>query len=197
MENTKTKLIRMNSYLRILSVWSEKSGRHFGLCNILFYDENGVIAQTNSGYFDNDEELEFNGGVIRKLKIDFSTKQNFVVRDKDSNSVWENHYKLYIYIGNVDFKYMGVRKQFDSVYKIYTVNGIEVKKHIKYLKEKVWELKTKITDEKNKIEEYELPLEKETMKEICNNLIKYNDLLLEEDRKIKEYVPKKEDFIEE
>lgn len=193
----KTKLVRMNSYLRILSVWSEKSERYFGLCNILFYDKNGVIVGTNSGHFDNDEELEFNGGVVRKLKIDFSTKQNFVVRDKDSNSVWENHYKLYIYIGNVDFKYVGLRKQVDSVYRIYTVNGVEVKKHIKYLKEEIWELKAKITDERDKIDEYELPLEKETMKEICNNLIKYNDLLLEEDKKLKEYVPKEEDFIEE
>lgn len=195
--DNKTKLIRMNSYLRILSVWSEKSGRHFGLCNILFYDENGVIAQTNSGYFDNDEELEFNGEVIRKVKEDFSKKQNFVIKDKGNDSIWENYYKLYIYIGNVDFKYMGVRKQFDSVYKIYTVNGVEVKKHIKYLKDKAWELKTKITDEKNKIEDYELPLEKNEIEGICNNIIKYNDLLLEEVKKIKEYVPKEEDFIEE
>ena len=67
----KTKLVRMNSYLRILSVWSEKSERYFGLCNILFYDENGVIVGTNSGHFDNDEELEFNGEVVRKLKVDF------------------------------------------------------------------------------------------------------------------------------
>lgn len=197
MENAKTKLIRMNSYIRILSVWSEKGGRHFGLCNILFYDENGVIAQTNSGYFDNDEELEFNGEVIRKVKEDFSKKQNFVIKDKGNNSIWENYYKLYIYIGNVDFKYMGVRKQFDSVYKIYTVNGIEVKKHIRYLKDRFWELRTSIEEEKKKIEDYKLPLEKETMKEICNNLIKYNDLLLEEDKKLKEYVPKEEDFIEE
>lgn len=196
MEN-KTKLVRMNPYLAILSVWSEKSERYFSLCNILFYDENGVIVGTNSGHFDNDEELEFNGEVVRKLKVDFSTKQNFVVRDKDSNSVWENHYKLYICIGNVDFKYLGLRKQVDSVYRIYTVNGVEIKKHIKYLKEEIWELKAKITDERDKIDEYELPLEKETMKEICNNLIKYNDLLLEEDKKLKEYVPKEEDFIEE
>ena len=114
--DNKTKLITMNSLLRILSVWSEKSERYFSLCNILFYDENGVIVQTNSGHFDNDEELEFNGEVVRKVKEDFSKKQNFVIRDKDSNSVWENHYKLYIYIGNVDFKYVGLRKQVDSVY---------------------------------------------------------------------------------
>ena len=52
--DNKTKLITMNSLLRILSVWSEKSERYFGLCNILFYDENGVIVGTNSGHFDND-----------------------------------------------------------------------------------------------------------------------------------------------
>ena len=38
---------------------------------------------------------------------------------------------------------------------------------------------------------------KNKIEEICNNIIKYNDLLLEEVKKIKEYVPKEEDFIEE
>ena len=94
-------------------------------------------------------------------------------------------------------KYVGLKKEFDCVFRIYTVNGIEIKQNIKFLKDKFWEISSLLEKEKNKIENYKLPLEQKEIEEICSNIVKYNQMLIEENKKMKEYVPKEEDFIEE
>lgn len=189
----KTTTVRLTSYLRILSVWSNKSREYFSLCKICFYDETGVIV-SNGGYFDNDEELTFNGEVVKRNKENFTRKENFVMRT--DNNTWDNNYALYVYVKNVDFKYIGLRKHINSVYRVYTVNGIEVKKHLKNLDSKIWEYKDLLEKEKDKIQGYKLPLDKEEMKKICKNIIKYNDLLIKEKQFIEEYEPTEDDFIE-
>lgn len=193
--DNKTKLIRMNSYLRILSVWSEKSKTYYSLCAIHFYNEKGDIIVQDYGYFDNDEILSFKGNVVRKIKVDFSKKENFVIKSKKSYN-FDNDYELYVYVNNVDFKYIGLKKEYGCVFRVYTVNGIEVKQNIKFLKDRFWEISSLLEKEKNKIENYKLPLEQKEIEEICSNIMKYNQILIEENKKMKEYVPKEEDFIE-
>lgn len=196
MEKDITTLERHNSFLRTLSVWVEKSKTYYSLCAIHFYNEKGDAIVQDYGYFDNDEILSFKGNVVRKIKVDFSKKENFVIKSKKSYN-FDNDYELYICIDNVDFKYVGLKKEFDCVFRIYTVNGIEIKQNIKFLKDKFWEISSLLEKEKNKIENYKLPLEQKEIEEICSNIVKYNQMLIEENKKMKEYVPKEEDFIEE
>ena len=60
-----------------------------------------------------------------------------------------------------------------------------------------WKIKLEILSwERNKIEGYKLPLDKEEMKKICKNIIKYNDLLIKEKQFIEEYEPTEDDFVE-
>ena len=196
MEKDMTTLERHNSFLRTLSVWVEKSKTYYSLCAIHFYNEKGDIIVQDYGYFDNDEILSFKGNVVRKIKVDFSKKENFVIKSKKLYN-FDNDYELYICIDNVDLKYVGLKNEFDCVFRIYTVNGIEIKQNIKFLKDKFWEISSLLEEEKNKIENYKLPLEQKEIEEICSNIVKYNQMLIEENKKVREYVPKEEDFIEE
>lgn len=195
MENTVT-LVQLNSFLKTLSVWSEKAGRYFGLSDIIFYNEAGIIVNVGRGYFDddNDSDFTFSGTVIKKIKEDFSKKQNYVIKDKSFESIWDNNYILYIYVDNVELKYKGVKKQYNSVYKIYEVNGFTIEKHIKMLNDKIYEYKNIIETEIKKIEIYNLPLEETELKNICDNIIKYNKLIIEENKKISSYIPLEKDF---
>lgn len=195
MEENITTLERHSSFLRTLSVWVEKSKTYYSLCAIHFYNEKGDVIVQDYGYFDNNEILSFKGNVIRKIKVDFSKKENFVIKSKKSYN-FDNDYELYIYINNVDFKYVGLKKEYECVFRVYTANGIEIKQNIKFLKSKFWEISSLLEKEKNKIENYKLPLEQKEIEEICSNIVKYNQMLIEENKKMKEYVPKEEDFIE-
>ena len=190
-----TTLERHSSFLRTLSVWVDKSKTYYSLCAIHFYNKKGDVIVQDYGYFDNDEILSFKGNVVRKIKVDFSKKENFVIKSKKSYN-FDNDYELYIYVNNVDFKYVGLKKEYECVFRVYTVNGIEVKQNIKFLKNRFWEIENLLKNEKAKIEDYKLPLKQEEIEEICNNIVKYNQMLIEENKKIKEYVPKEEDFIE-
>ena len=51
-----------------------------------------------------------------------------------------------------------------------------------------------IENETKKIESYKLPLKDEEITEICDNILKYNKLLLDEEQWIKDYEPTVEDL---
>lgn len=181
-------------YLRILSVYSKKADEYFALNSISFYDENGIIVTNERGFFDSGEMLSFKGDVIRKIKTDFSKKENFVIRAK-KDTLWnDKEYDLYIYVENVDLQYKGLKKEYDYIYKIYEVNGIKIQKFVKNLTTKKYEYEKKIEEELNKVKSYNLPLEKEELKTICKNITKYNNEILKEVEYIKNYIPKEEDF---
>lgn len=192
-DNIKTSLVRL-SYTRVCSVYVESKDKYFQLNNIAFYDEKGIIVEVGQGYFDNDEDFIFNGNVVYKLKENFSNKQNYVMKSKNNSYSWNSNYTLYVYIGNVDFKYEGLIKRYNNIYKKYSVNGIEVKSFIKSLEDNSWRYKDEIEKCAKKIERYILPLEENEMKDICKRIVKYNKLLLAEQQWIKDYEPNVEDL---
>lgn len=189
----KTSLVRLSQWYRPLNVLVENKNGYFELGDIKFYDETGVIVSVGYGYFDNDNELTINGNVIFKIKEDFSKKINYVISQKNSYAM-DKRYILYVYIGNVDFKYVGLKKQYENIYKVYNVNGIEVRKNVCSLTMNKWKYGDMIKNETKKIEGYKLPLKDEEMTEICNNILKYNKLLLDEEQWIKDYEPTVEDL---
>lgn len=63
------------------------NNKSYELCDIVFFDKNGVICRTDRGWFtsgistNNDfDRLEIPGNVKKKIKVDFNEKQAFVVR---------------------------------------------------------------------------------------------------------------------
>lgn len=63
------------------------NNKSYELCDIVFFDKDGVICRTDRGWFtsgistNNDfDRLEIPGDVKRKTKVDFNEKQAFVVR---------------------------------------------------------------------------------------------------------------------
>lgn len=63
------------------------NNKSYELCDIIFFDKNGVICRTNRGWFtsgistnNNFDRLEIPGNVKKKTKVDFNEKQAFVVR---------------------------------------------------------------------------------------------------------------------
>lgn len=63
------------------------NNKSYELCDIVFFDKDGIICRTNRGWFtsgistNNDfDRLEIPGNVKKKTKVDFNEKQAFVVR---------------------------------------------------------------------------------------------------------------------
>lgn len=63
------------------------NNKSYELCDIVFFDKDGVICRTNRGWFtsgistNNDfDRLEIPGDVKKKIKVDFNEKQAFIVR---------------------------------------------------------------------------------------------------------------------
>ena len=63
------------------------NGRSYELCDIVFFDKDGVICRTDRGWFTSGistnnkfDSLEIPGDVKKKIKVDFNEKQAFVVR---------------------------------------------------------------------------------------------------------------------
>lgn len=85
------------------------NGNGYELDAIIFYNENGELAQTNGGWFQeryNNNNSFKEGATISEIhlrkNVDFSKKENFIV--KDNERTYETRYKLYIYYKNVNFK---------------------------------------------------------------------------------------------
>ena len=63
------------------------NNKSYELCDIVFFDKDGVICRTDRGWFtsgistnNNFDRLEIPGNVKKKIKVDFNEKQAFVVR---------------------------------------------------------------------------------------------------------------------
>lgn len=79
------KLYRTATFYNPFSI--DVNGRSYELCDIVFFDKDGVICRTNRGWFEsgitsnnNFDKLEIPGDVKKKIKVDFNEKQAFVVR---------------------------------------------------------------------------------------------------------------------
>lgn len=79
------KLYRTAKFYNPFSI--DVNGRSYELCDIVFFDKDGVICRTNCGWFTSGistnnkfDRLEIPGDVKKKIKVDFNEKQAFVVR---------------------------------------------------------------------------------------------------------------------
>lgn len=75
------RLYRKSNWYRVLYVTLE-NGTEIELNSIIVYDKNGIIVKNEYGYFDNDKTIEIKGEIKRKIKIDFSKTENFVIKSK-------------------------------------------------------------------------------------------------------------------
>lgn len=79
------KLYRTSTWYNPFSI--DVNNKSYELCDIAFFDKDGVICRTGHGWFtsgistnNNFDKLEIPGDVKKKTKIDFNEKQAFVVR---------------------------------------------------------------------------------------------------------------------
>ena len=79
------KLYRTATFYNPFSI--DVNGRSYELCDIVFFDKDGVICRTDRGWFTSGistnnkfDRLEIPGDVKKKIKVDFNEKQAFVVR---------------------------------------------------------------------------------------------------------------------
>lgn len=195
MEEVKTRLEKKADWYRPLFITLENKG-DLELGNIKIYDKNGVIFDLGYGYFDKDEEMTINGNVIYKLKEDFSKKINYVIPKKEECYSKDKKYSLYIYVGNVEFKYIGLKKEWQNVYKKYLLNGVEVGQCVAVLSTNVYRYKTLIDEQVSKIKSYALPLKQTEIEDICKKIAKYNQLIIEEKQWLEDYEPTEEDLLD-
>lgn len=102
------------------------NGISYELDNIIIYNERGVLAKSGCGWFKEQygNNNNFKDGLtieeihLRKT-IDFSKKENFIV--KDNERTYETRYILYIYYKNVNFKALEITKNGFFVEGIYTI----------------------------------------------------------------------------
>lgn len=191
MEEKLNNLVRLRDILKIYSVWVDRNKKFYGISKIVFYNEKGIIFSSNSN-FDGIENFKFKGEIFRKIKEDFTKIQNFVMKN-DNDSIWDNNNTLYINEKNVDLKYLGQRKKWSYVYDIYNVNGVEFEIFNKSLDFKLCEYKDLLKTEIKKINDnYIYPFEEKELKEIFENILKYNKLIIEEKKNIENFKVDKE-----
>lgn len=82
------KLYRTAKWYNPFSI--DVNNKSYELCDIVFFDKDGVICRTNRGWFEsgitsnnNFDYLEIPGDVKKKIKVDFNEKQAFVVRAEE------------------------------------------------------------------------------------------------------------------
>lgn len=83
----------------------------YKLDNIVIYSDYGVLVETGRGWFGYNNDLgdQHIGDINKRMKIDFSKKENFVIKSKKSDYKIENNYTLYIYYKNIDCNFVGYR----------------------------------------------------------------------------------------
>lgn len=179
------KLYKNSSFYRVLYVTLDNL-KEIELNNIIVYDEKGIIVQVGVGYFDNDADIEIKGTIKRKIKKDFSKKENFVIKSENSYSA-NTRYDLYIYRNNVDLQFLGFEKRIDLILGKYSLNGGEFSNVYKKLYENKPELREEFEEIWNKIKYYNLPYEKEELQKMLDKMAEINSKILEIEQRIKDF----------
>lgn len=179
------KLFKAVEWYRPLHIRLE-NGNVIELGNIIVYDEKGVIIDTGYGYFDNDVEISINGNVVRKIKEDFTKKINYIIKIKESYSN-ESRYTLYIHKNNINLKFLGFEKQIDYVLACYELNGGKFSRVCKRLNGNKYELQGEFKEKLESIQYYNLPYEKEELKDIFDKLTEINNNLLSISKEIEDF----------
>ena len=81
----------------------------YKLDNIMIYSEHGVLLETDRGWFGNNNDLgdRYIGDINKRMKIDFSKKENFVIKSPKKDYKFESNYTLYIYYKNINCQFLG------------------------------------------------------------------------------------------
>lgn len=176
--------------LKIVTVYSNEKNEEYELDYLRIFNENGVILSTDAFISDNVENINFEGKILLKRKEDFTTKDNYVVKNK-----W-GKYDLYIHEKNIDWKYIELEKSGFYLYKIYEICGEKARIFVKSLGDNLYVYQTKIENIAKDIELH-LTLDfynEEELNKKLNDIKKYNKLGLQELEKIKNYIPNENDL---
>lgn len=108
MENKKNNLIKQANWHNVYCAIDEK-GNTYELENIIIYSENGVLLETDRGWFGDNNNLGdiAIGTIKRRLKKDFSRKENFITKEEKKSYRIDNKYTLYIYYKNINCNFIG------------------------------------------------------------------------------------------
>ena len=81
----------------------------YKLDNIIIYSEHGVLLETDRGWFGNNNELgdQYIGDINKRMKSDFSKKENFIIKSQKKDYKYETNYTLYIYYKNINCEFIG------------------------------------------------------------------------------------------
>jgi hypothetical protein len=187
-----SKLYRESTMYRPLFVTVDN--KEYELGDIIVYGNNGeMIAEVGRGYFDRDNELTIQGEIVKRLKVNTSRKENFIVKIIDSNyySGGESRYCIYIYQDNVDFKDLGLYKKWESVYHKYSINGNEFDTYVKSLDKRKEELNNEAKELVKKLADNfgyaRNGMGESELMEVFSKLQTLNREILEEKKKIDEY----------
>ena len=108
MENKKINLSKQNEWYNTYVAIDEK-GNAYELENIIIYSENGVLLETDRGWFGDNNRLGdvAIGTIKRRMKRDFSKKENFIIKEEKKNYRIDHNYTLYIYYKNINCNFIG------------------------------------------------------------------------------------------
>lgn len=173
--------------------------------NIMFYNENGVIAQSNSGWLENNgkdlEQMAINVDEIAlKRKEDFKIKGAFII-SKGKEPYGDNlGADLYINVYLVNLHFTEYKKEFDSIRKYY--KGVdfdnqefEIAENVKWLKENWYTYQTIVQENAKKLENIYYDTTINEVAECIKNIKKYADKMFKERQKVESYSV--EDYIKE
>lgn len=81
----------------------------YELDNIIIYSEHGVLLETDLGWFGYNNNLgdQYIGDINKRMKIDFSKKENFIIKSQKKDYKFEAKHTLYIYYKNINCEFLG------------------------------------------------------------------------------------------
>ena len=115
MENKKNNLLKQAAWYNVYCAIDEK-GNAYELENIIIYSDCGVLLETDRGWFGDNNNLGdvAIGTIKRRMKKDFSRKENFIIKEEQKSYRIDNKYTLYIYYKNINCNFIGY--SIDSLY---------------------------------------------------------------------------------
>lgn len=173
-------IIRTSQWYNPFTAITEK-GEAFELDNIIIYSEEGALIETDCGWFRNgnneiEDGLEVKP-IKRKIKVDFTSKENFVAKSDKKDYKFDSKYTLYLYYKNIDYKYNGLSLTSLFLNINYTILGGQVSSYMV------------IGDREKKSDSIQYADElKEAMKNIDNyNFDQHGDILEKSIKTIQKY----------
>ena len=125
----------MNKLYKDFGVYLNVDNNKFYAINNVYIFKDNEIKVVSNYFLDNfkDNEINFNGEVKKKNKIDLNEKCNFVVKSQKQDS-WDNVTRQDLYINGdinnyefIELQLNNCTKKNEILYLVYKINGIECK----------------------------------------------------------------------